>query len=480
MKINIFILLVGLLSNQLAVFAQSDTTKIKVQIQSDTTIVVRDLFENCKLYGDKSQNERYGGDDDWFKKNMRKINREEKSRYYSYDKDNGVCIKLKYSDINEDSLKINFYRAVLKEIKGWCPNEDSIYTVILVKRSQEYSKEIHIQSDTTIVVRHLFDNCELYGDKFGNERYGGSNGGFEKIMKEINSENNHYCSYDEKNGVCIKLKYDDIKSDSLIIKFYGAKHLDNGWYPDKYLNYSVKIVKMPHHKNNLDLLGIFCIALPVFIFVIICLIIIIVVRINVLSKKVNNLSVNKTQLLQKTEDINIDNIRQVVISGIQSQDLIQLISNDDIHDVINRPDIQLYIKNVITCKVDDYLRDKVNIPTSSNLDVLLQPDKAVHSELVKTKVEYFADKNCFIITDNPVYEIFEIYSRNGEFYYTIIDDLTLRRNLLSVISAYTKCIEYRLDSPMPSIVEIIRDGRLIKSGDIYIVDTNCKLQVSFK
>ena len=55
MKKNIYLLLVGLFSGQLTVLAQEPENKVvNIEIQSDTTIIVRDLFNgNCKLYGDK-------------------------------------------------------------------------------------------------------------------------------------------------------------------------------------------------------------------------------------------------------------------------------------------------------------------------------------------------------------------------------------------------------------------------------------------
>ena len=50
--------------------------------------------------------------------------------------------------------------------------------------------------------------------------------------------------------------------------------------------------------------------------------------------------------------------------------------------------------------------------------------------------------------------------------------------MLGFITAFSGYVETRQSSPIPSIVEVIRDGRLIKNGDMYIVDTNCILQVS--
>ena len=158
----------------------------------------------------------------------------------------------------------------------------------------------------------------------------------------------------------------------------------------------------------------------------------------------------------------------------------QRISNEDIYNVINRSDIQLYIQTVIAGKVDEYLRNnKITNPIPAGISSgSNQQPPVVQSELRTTKVEYRADNNCFVISENSQNKIFEIYSINGEYYYTIVNDSSIRKEMLGFITAFSGYVETRQASPIPSTVEVIRDGRLIKNGDMFIVDTNCILQVS--
>ena len=380
--------------------------------------------------------------------------------------------------------------------------------LIIFAQSQPNSMVVEIGSDTTIIVRNLWgDSCKLYGDFDINEnpkrQLGGEKGYFKRNMTNLNGDSTllNYIDYDSVKGLHIKFEkseYDKM-SKELNFKFYGRTYIQKrDWCPDTNAVYSVRVVKktppppgeesssqVPDDiKNILETYNNLWLVLAIVYIIIFLCLIITIIRTRNLSKKVNKLEINQDSIpLKKSEDLNIDEIKQSVISNIQSKDLAQRISDNDIYNIINKPDIQSYIKSVIEHEIKDCLHDKVNMPTPPDIDIPVQPAQTVQtvqSALRTTKVEYLADKNSFVISENPAYEIFEIYSADGAFYYTIINDSTLRRNLLGIISAYKKCIEYRLDSPNPSTIEVIRDGRLIKNGDVYVVDTNCKLQISLR
>ena len=151
---------------------------------------------------------------------------------------------------------------------------------------------------------------------------------------------------------------------------------------------------------------------------------------------------------------------------------------EDIYKVVNKPDIQSYIQSIIASKIEEYLRDKVNI--SALQDIKNSVQQKVQSELKTDKVEYRADNNCFIISEQSQNKIFEIYSVNGEYYYTIVNDPSIRKEMLGFITAFSGCVETIATTSIPSVIEVIRDGHLIKNGEMYFVDTNYMLQVSFK
>lgn len=451
MKKNIFILLVGLLSCQLTVFAQEPSVKtIDVEIKSDTTIVVRDLFgADCKLYGDiillendkikqrasKDGNKKdtpsytkYGGDSETlFARNMKEANdgKEEYKNYVSRN-DKGIVISLKYDNFPVTGLKLNFYGV--------------LYDAVLVQKFDSNGNPIKTKNGND-----LWASSEWYRDR-----------------------NYIYC-------VSI------IKPDEVMPTSATVEDVDSGKdssVGDNAIDVATSDNNTDEHhseqnnKNQKLIEGI----LLILILLVISFFIVVFVRIN----KLNKLLKNPQQSPLKSETINIETIKQTVISKIQSKDLAQRLSDEDIYNVINRSDIQLYIQTVIAGKVDEYLRNnKITNPVPVDIsNGYNQQPPVVQSELRTTKVEYRADNNCFMVSENPEYRIFEVYSANGKYYYTIINDSAIRRNLLSIIAAFSKCIDHRLDSPIPTTVEVIKDGQLIKNGDMYIVDTNCILQVS--
>ncbi len=439
MKKNIFILLVGLLSCQLTVFAQKPSvTTIDVEINSDTTIVVRELFRellgaDCKLYGDIILQEedktrqrasedkkikdtlsytKYGGDnEDFFAQYMKEAN-DDKDEYKNYvsRNDDGIVINLGYDNFPVTGLRLNFYGVLYDErLKKnsndwysyeWYRDRNNIYCVSIIKQEKVASESVDVDSEIELSA----------GDK----------------ASEVTASDS---KTDEDNSEQTNEIQKSIESKLLIL-----------------------------------------------ILLIICLFIVVFVRIN----RLNNLLKNQQQSPYKSEDINIEQIKKAVISKITADELVQRISNEDIYNVINRSDIQQYIQTVIAGKVDEYLRNNkiANPILAGNSSGYNQQSPVVQPELRTTKIEYRADNNCFVISENSQNKIFEIYSINGEYYYTIVNDSSIRKEMLGFITAFSGYVETRQASPIPSTVEVIRDGRLIKNGDMYIVDTNCILQVS--
>lgn len=447
MKKNIFILFVGLLSCQLTVFAQEPSVQtIDVEVKSDTIIVVRDLFgADCKLYGDiiliesdmnkvlASENgkrketrtfTKYGGDsDDTFNSRMQKANGNEEYKKYVSRNEKGIVIKLLYNELPNTKLDLKFYGVlfdgVLKEMKN---SKNETYW-----GANEWYRDLNNIYCISIIKQKQIEAI---------------NDGAESKVKDIESS---------VSGEAGELLASDVDSDGL--------------NSNKPTNEFQKLERS---------------ILLILLLLIISLFIVVFASINKLNKGINTLLKNPQQSPLKSETINIETIKQTVISKIQSKDLAQRISNEDIYNVINRSDIQLYIQTVIAGKVDEYLRNnKITNPVPAGISSgSNQQSPVVQPELRTTKVEYRADNNCFVVSENSQNKIFEIYSINGEYYYTIVNDSSIRKEMLGFITAFSGYVETRQTSPIPSTVEVIRDGRLIKNGDMYIVDTNCILQVS--
>lgn len=425
---------------------------------------------------------------------------------------------LKYSK-EGDSLKIDLIST---------PLVDEIYgDAIRNPKNQEKTISLKENPSTT--------------QKFIIFQYGGANNYFyDNIKKHNPSLDSAYIrriiNRGDKDDADIKIdcSWDDLTTDTLILKFSKAycantytmnnqkKAVWGGWYPSDESFYIVKLYqyrteytashtpvstqsntsnKISESDNKIsesksaegitfdDIVGQnnpeFTLSysetiLGSLTLICIVLIILLFIRINKLNRKINKANTYQTQTSSRTKEINIDEIKLSVISKIQSKDLAQRISNEDIYNIISRSDIQLYIQTVIAGKIDEYLRNnKIANPVPAGISSgSNQQPPVVQSELRTTKVEYRADNNCFVVSENSQNKIFEIYSINGEYYYTIVNDSSIRKEMLGFITAFSGYVETRQTSPIPSTVEVIRDGRLIKNGDMYIVDTNCILQVS--
>lgn len=466
MKKNIYLLLVGLFSGQLTVLAQEPKKKVvNIEIQSDTTIIVRDLFNgNCKLYGDKivaeedmtkirsSENgarkdtihySTYGGKNGLFEQKIEKLNKDNK-KYIIKEDDGDISIFFKYKDLPDNTFEISFcgvtYDGVLtlkENSKGisywgsnwWCQDKNSIYSIYVTKKNDVETSQI-VESNIEPQAKDFYHKSEKDND-------------VEPVLEGNNAND---------TGLQI-----------------GSQN---------------------------EMLGV-----ALIIFIIICLIIAIFIRINRLNKRIDNCEANKsscksdnidtikqtikskvdsTDLVQMVSNDDIDKIKRIVISKINSTDLIQRISNDDIYNLINRSDIQLYIQNVIAGKVEEYLGNKVNVPTQPIVETPVQSTNIAQPALRTTKIEYQPTNNGFVISEDSPNKIFEMYSSNGEYYYTIVNDSTIKNEMLGFIAAFANYVETRQDSSNPSTVEVIRDGHLIKNGDMYIVDVNCLLQISLR
>lgn len=103
---------------------------------------------------------------------------------------------------------------------------------------------------------------------------------------------------------------------------------------------------------------------------------------------------------------------------------------------------------------------------------------------VKTQIfrdiEYMENQNCFVQADHEN-KIFEIYRRGDNYYYTIVNDPKVRRDMLSMINSF-KCIRVTnyYSAVNPSSMIPVRDGQLIKKGDSFLIDTNRLLEVELQ
>lgn len=95
-----------------------------------------------------------------------------------------------------------------------------------------------------------------------------------------------------------------------------------------------------------------------------------------------------------------------------------------------------------------------------------------------TDVMYNPDNNSFQVKDNPK-SLFRIYSENGNYYYTIINDKDAEEALATQLPLHGNCLQYESNNNVAvSRVSPVKPGKLFKDSDTYFrVDENNKLQV---
>lgn len=390
--------------------------------------------------------------------------------------------------------------------------------------------EVSISGDTTIVVHKCFKDCELYGDKINQFNYygGGERGRFVDKMRTLNPDTYTYISRNQTDGIVLNLKLDNFNpKDTLVFSFCKRTFLSTqGWCPDDTFIYQLIAIKkttpnvpiVPEVETGIKgdcgfdlestvfklgnlnitwLILLKCVAVLAIVFAVavICLFVLIFVRINTLSKKIDRSS---TDVRTNGHESGISSIDiNKVITGSDIQRYIQEIVPKSIEYYIQsrkpvseysvaeiKEDILTQVKSeiqtIIAGQIEDCLQNRQSVSEQPAVEKPSQISEIKQPEFRTTKVQYYPDSNSFIISENSQNEIFELYSENGEYYYTIVNDPVLRKEMLGILPSYRQCIEIRQDSPTISDVEVIRDGRLIKNGDVYNIDPGCVLQLSLK
>lgn len=93
-------------------------------------------------------------------------------------------------------------------------------------------------------------------------------------------------------------------------------------------------------------------------------------------------------------------------------------------------------------------------------------------------VKYHRDDNSFSLEQTDI-KIFRIYSKEGEYFYTIVEDSDIREELIGMLQMFEGCITYQTTVGVAKRIEPVTDGKLRKDGNKFYVDTNNKLVVRF-
>ena len=127
----------------------------------------------------------------------------------------------------------------------------------------------------------------------------------------------------------------------------------------------------------------------------------------------------------------------------------------------------------------EYIKKEQEI-SSSECNQQPQPPQPTFATLAMNTddVKYDFYDNSFSL-EKPETRIFRIFSDKGNYYYTIVEDLVIRKELAKVLKSYENCITSQPSNCPADRVEPVKSGKLIKDGNKFYVDVNNKLLVKF-
>lgn len=358
---------------------------------------------------------------------------------------------------------------------------------------------VTISADTTIIVRELFDmtNCYLWGDSVDGNY---DNGDFDSsVFGEVNG-----IKVDRDSlGIKMIIEFDKIKNESSCLSFPLAKNKaqkgkSEEWSIDT-LNVKVLILREKYasdggkmegnkeltfhtlikrielfiNESDLDvdsLIIIFCSIIGFFVLVpvLLLLLYIKVLRLSFcFEKNFDGINDIKSKIQSDTEE-NKQMNPSIALTGIKTGltqdevlDLIRLEKKDILQEVM-----QLQIKNISNKPVEDIDNVKSNVINNS-ISV---------SEFDSDDIKYNEDDNSFSIEKTSI-KIFRIYSERGKFFYTIVDDQSIREELLPMLSTFSGCLTYIQKTVQPKSLRLVEVGQLVKEGDKFIIDKNHLLKL---
>lgn len=163
-------------------------------------------------------------------------------------------------------------------------------------------------------------------------------------------------------------------------------------------------------------------------------------------------------------------------------DLLRLVSSSDFMPLITKEletitesdgFHQLISECVTKAMRENNAQNDINVEIHSNNDV---QGMAIHTAEYDNVV-YDAVTNTFSITDNVPYRLFRIIEREGEYFFTLVDDPNVHKELFGVLGIYKQCTEVIQESSNPSTVDVADGGmgQLSREGDIFRVSRSIRL-----
>ncbi len=367
--------------------------------------------------------------------------------------------------------------------------------------NQSGKSTINVDKDTTICLNKLSEKDSLkyiYGTPYQNGNktcyYGGDEDKyFNKNVVEPNKNSGIFIDRNISDGIKLQVTYDSLNDTvSLIFPYAYYKNNQDGWCPDSTNKIKIELVKIfkkedheegpdstgdepttPSQESQSEVLSLDELLskpyMAIFLILVIMLFFLLSLKIKLNKILKNNKNEGKGGELDKKIEIISEQLQKLKMTQLTEEDVNKLINKtiSESTTVLSKDDIIKLINDKVATPI-------TNTPINTNEIHHGTPVKKKKGVSINTdNVVYNWDNNSFSVGETEM-KIFRIFSRENDFFYTLIDNEGLRDELLGIISSYDNCVNVLANSNGKHLT-VEKEGKLIKDGNNFIVDSNNKL-----
>lgn len=170
----------------------------------------------------------------------------------------------------------------------------------------------------------------------------------------------------------------------------------------------------------------------------------------------------------------------------QAQERLRAANNEKAPEAMSRPEIQRFIVEQIKYFRAQQVQNPIEFQKQ---DTPVKQDTPIKEEIEKVTLQSRSlntDQVKYHEADMPYFSlesiqtpIFKIYAQGEDYYYTIVDDPSIREEIVGMIQGYEGCLTYQTAPGMAKRIEPVSPGKLRRDGDKFYVDVNNKLVVKY-
>lgn len=134
------------------------------------------------------------------------------------------------------------------------------------------------------------------------------------------------------------------------------------------------------------------------------------------------------------------------------------------------------IKKYVGDQIVKYMTPTTQSSSNKVMSLATKPVVGDEVAIDTDDVMYNPNDNSFSLKQTDL-KIFRVFSRNGEYYYTIVDNPAVRREMTGLIQSFQNCISYIVTGHESVSIEPVTEGKLRKDGNKFYVVS--KLKVKF-